>query len=418
MNYYEKYLKYKNKYINLKNYIEIQKGGRILGRGAWGEVSDLCLKDNDSDKDTFCKQFVISSTIKFYTLNDKTDEEYTSILPNPVIIDDDKHTPLNFTQSTKKDSLFISTQATVDEKDLFIRWINDTGNKVVKKFKKKDKFEDELKEVINVKQIYRQNPDMIIIHTPTINGKIIYGVEITNNSKTYYILFGNKCDTNLQLNDSLIISFIEQILESIKIINTQDYYHNDIKLSNIIKCHDRYNLIDWGASKIVKNIDDCRKRGDPILSSPMKLYIVYSSNILLRSQNIPSMTLFKFHISKEEWKFIKENTNIKEEIKSLFAKQHIKFTNKIKTLNKRDILQYIYTQYHKSFDIYMFGITLFHAIYKYDLFKDKKYHRDILLDYINKLISFDEQLDINYAIEEFNELKNNLLSDKVINIEK
>jgi hypothetical protein len=97
-----KYLKYKNKYINL----ELQIGGELLGKGAWGEVNDLCI-----DKTDLCETLKESATIKAYKDYNKEKNKFETI---------------------------------EIEYDKLKEWIADKDkNKITKKFTKKDKFETE-----------------------------------------------------------------------------------------------------------------------------------------------------------------------------------------------------------------------------------------------------------------------------------
>ena len=60
--------------------------------------------------------------------------------------------------------------------------------------------------------------------------------------------------------------------------------------------------------------------------------------------------------------------------------------------------QEIYEYYKRSFDVYMVGMTILHAIFKFDLTDNI----DILSKLVEKFTSLIHPLDINGAIEVFN----------------
>ena len=421
MEYHDKYLKYKNKYNNLKTYIEIQKGGKFMGRGAWGEVYDLKSSD-DSDNQTFKKMYQ-NEQISFYTMN--TD---SSDIKNESIINKVSSFLLKSNSGSTNKIIEKHQTNTTD----FINWIETTtyDNIIIKKFISKPHFEAEMTELYKVNEIYNQNESYITIVIPEINNIKVYGVEIKS-KQPYYITFGTKCSTNLNINNTNIKKFIINILESIKIINDKDYYHNDIKISNIIYCNDRFNLIDWGASRTVTDINSCGARGDPIYSSPIKLYITYSlktsTNIVqLQNKNIPLATLLyeakiyniklgfknikQIQMNKkyDDWEFFRNNSRYKDATTNLLINQHESFLSVLEDIKikhkqnkeKIDLLQFICDKYKKSFDVYMFGMTLFHTLYLYDI-----YRYNILMNFIKELISLTNPIDIDIALDKAKKLQ-------------
>jgi serine/threonine protein kinase len=390
MDHSNKYNKYKNKYILLKTYLEIQKGGEVLGKGAWGEVSDLC-----SDNSDLCHTLSNNSILTAYTKYDLNSDKFNTMI--------------------------------LDKKN-FDEWIKTYHkNKIVKKFISKTNFESELKEINKVANLY-VNKKLITIDKPYISNHHILGIKIEQDNKIFYISFGIKCNPNYTIADKNIRQFIENILESIKIINKEKYYHNDIKLSNIIYCdsENRFNLIDWGASrsidwnksdsdeKLNKAIDECKIRGDPVFSSPMKLYIVYANNWTLNTTNIPSITLkYELHKGKKDWNYLKDR-KLNKKIINLLKIQHNIFTEELNEIKKKvndkhlsntNAVKKTFEKYHDSFDVYMFGMTLYHIIIKYNIFSTDANKFNILSNYIEKLISLKTPLNINSAINEFDKIK-------------
>jgi serine/threonine protein kinase len=374
--YFEKYLKYKNKYINAK---EKMIGGvgdaGILGKGAAGEVHTL---------ESFLSSVNDNDTINIYT-----GEKVTQVNTNSFI--------------------------------LWMKNMNTDESKIIKKFLKKDKFMAEMFENQKVIEIYKSKPNLITLENNNFNGTVpVHGVSINS----YYITFGKKCDPQYKITEVNLTGVIENLLESIKVINDAGYYHNDIKPSNIIECSDGFKLIDWGASNYVteedakaceqvqpKNImgktDACRKRGDPVFSSPVKLYFTFGTAM---KDNIPKTTLdLELLKHKPDWDYIDPGKIITLEskdkskqtkltaIKKILDDQNIIFKKILNTSNQKTL----YKTYYKSFDVYMLGMTILHLIYKFDL-EDNVYtkYKDLILSFI----SLKSPLDIDGAINKFDEL--------------
>ena len=110
--YHKKYIKYKKKYIDLKNH----KGGKKLGEGAHGVVYDVICDDSN---DTLC-----------YFINDK---KVKQIFIHEKGID-------NFYK--------------IENNDEFISILNEAKNKIAKIFTSKQDFMYELNENFKIKDIY------------------------------------------------------------------------------------------------------------------------------------------------------------------------------------------------------------------------------------------------------------------------
>jgi hypothetical protein len=191
----------------------------------------------------------------------------------------------------------------------------------------------------------------------------------------------------------------------------------------------RFNLIDWGASrsidwnksdsdeKLNKAINECKIRGDPVFSSPMKLYIVYANNWALNTTNIPSVTLkYELHKGKKDWNYLKDQ-KLKKKVTNLLKIQYNFFLEELNEIKKKsndshlsntNAVKKVFEKYHDSFDIYMFGMTLYHIMIKENIYSADANKYNILLNYIQKLISLKTPLNINSALEEFNIIKKSL----------
>lgn len=216
------------------------------------------------------------------------------------------------------------------------------------------------------------------------------------------------------------------ILESIKTINEKDYYHNDIKLSNMVydKTQNKFKLIDWGASKTITDnitntdhenngLEQCVYRGDPIFSSLYKMYIRYTTynykeklifpfvgNNRKHPENVASvpLTTLKFDTNTFDKGYFQLNLKnrvlsgkkpkkdlryyydpqtesqkfAQESIKNLLKYQSGIFLKNVKPIQDADEkknydIKTELFKYRKSFDLHMFGMTIFHAVYIFDL---------------------------------------------------
>ena len=343
-----------------------QHGGEILGKGAWGLVIDAC----DLSINSFCKMVSLDDKVSIY-------------------VDDSK-----------------SFIADIQE---FINWISDYRG-VVKTFSRKDKFIREIQENEKVLKIHENRPEYIALEYPTYNKIKIAGIEVKSNKGIIYAIFGHKCNPIYKLNGDNIYGFISDMLKRIKVINSNGYYHNDIKMANIMFCNNRYILIDWGASGYQSdNYLDYNDGGAPIFSSPMKLYLTSKHNKLkhIRTQNIPYIVLKSYILKgRKDYDYISHGMFTPDsdpkrqkylQIKKLLTRRYTHFLMKLKEFDYNE--KKIYEHYRKSFDVYMLGMTIFHAIYKFDLTENT----ETLINIVKKFTSLKHPLDVDSAINVFNE---------------
>jgi serine/threonine protein kinase len=380
--------KHTNKKRKIKNKTKNQKtiAGAILGKGAKGTV--MHLKNNDdTDNETFCKKYT----------QDKIQSIRVYVFENNQII------PKN-----------------VDNIPEYLNMICTLENKAAKEFKSKSEFIKELNEGKDVLSAYTNNPTYVTLENQDYNSNNIIGFDVTFKSTpfnyTYYYIISKLCNPNFTLSlsddNTSVFKFIKEILESIKIINENNIYHNDVKLPNIVYCpfENRYNLIDWGASKKIEKLQDCMTRGDPVYSSPIKLYIV-EYNTPLKTLNIPKRILqYELGKGKKDWNYlspnIKESSNDQynnkivfyESFKQLLDGQHTIFTE----ILKNSSLDELYNKYKTSFDVYMLGITIYQAKFRFNL-NDAR-----LDDIVNAFIDLNNPIDANGALNKLSELSSNI----------
>ena len=263
-----------------------------------------------------------------------------------VICDDSKESLCYFIDSKKVKKIFIydnNKYFRIGNQDEFIKMLKQSTNKIGKIFNSKKDFLNETGENLKVKEIYKDNAEYITLN-PIFNfNKIdIYNsiIEYQNN-EIHHIIYSTKCiGKNMKID---LNKFIIDILESIVILQKADYMHNDIKLDNIVFCDDKYKLIDWGAA----NKYSIMKRGSLLGTNPIRLYIMdwFSPKTVIAFRSFQKIG---FDFTNDSI-FIRINKIIKDEYDIILAKNYSK--------------EFLYEKYKKSFDVFMLGMTIVHAMF-------------------------------------------------------
>ena len=235
----------------------------------------------------------------------------------------------------------------------FTEYIKNTKGKIAKILKPvkniDSDFETELAENRYVIDIFGELADKFLTIYPLeeIFGKDVIGtlVSFKNGEKTYAI-FGKKCENNYSMD---IDKFIVDILESIEILQISSYQHNDIKLDNIVKCEDRYKLIDWARIGL---ITEKKKVGTLLGTSPVRWYINGYPPLLSKSLISYRTSMRNYGFSQSPYYKLTVSRIINE------------FDAVIKANPDR---AYLFTKYAYSFDIFMLGMAILHCVYKYKL---------------------------------------------------
>jgi len=245
----------------------------------------------------------------------------------------------------------------VNEIDLFVSFIKGVEGKIAKVLKPaaniQGDFERELSENRRIIGLYGELADdylTVAALDPVLNKDLIGCVVSFNNGSKLHAIFGTKCENAYTMD---LIRFSIDILESIEILQSSSHQHNDIKLDNIVKCTDRYKLIDWAQCSL---ITDFSKAGTLISTSPIKWYLMGHSHFVSKSLITYRTTFRNYGFSRSPY------------YKEVLGRILIEYDEVLKMTPDKDTLA---LKYAYSFDIFMLGMTMLHAVHKYKLDFDK-----------------------------------------------
>lgn len=280
----------------------------------------------------------------------------------------------------KKSTKSINTPEEIKQ---FNDFLNNTKNKIVKvmktdsKFNKEKIIEKDFNEeiVLNRKviDIYGQKSKTFLTVQPIGTFKhvdLIAALVTLNNGEKMHLIFGHKCNNNFKLN---MRKMVVDILESFVVLQKKGYQHDDVKIDNIVLCEDKYKLIDWG--KLRSNERVTLRTIFGLNHSPILLYLYsgnkYGSKDSLISKLPGNLTfgLEKFLIKHfdKNLKWIKEMENF-----PLFTETIERAGLELQLIMKMyPSSDKLHAKYKNTYDIYMFGISIIYAIFKYKLNPDK-----------------------------------------------
>ena len=240
---------------------------------------------------------------------------------------------------------------TKEDIDDFINFLHTVTGKIAKIFKPvgifsaktiQNKLDEELDFNKAVNKLYGRTARRYVTSDPLKGFRklsIVGAIVTINGQRLFFVVFGTKC-TNVY--DIDLKQFVIDILLSLVKLEEAGYSHNDIKLDNIVRCSDRYKLIDWGKLGNEKQI------GTTMFTSPAKLYINGYSQIV--SRNTFRLSRNKQIINNPL--FRETNTRVVEEFNELVRD------------NTRDQIREMFKGTH---DTFMFGNTILQAIILYNL---------------------------------------------------
>ena len=278
------------------------KGGKEISQGYKGKTFDLYNEDDNIDFYTMFKN-AKPERIALYGLNTKirTTNQYENIL--------------------KK--------------------LENKKNYIVKKFKRgnillgnaKLNFRNEFNSIKKLSGIYSDKLSYYTSLTPLFkyNNIDIYGMSYGY----YYFIFQEKCHKtveNINFTQKEFNKFIDDIYESLVILQKNNFLHNDIKADNVIYCDNHYKLIDWDLGYI-KYTHYKRfingSGGNFMFNHPIKFYNLGLSLFLFRF----FFTFFKNFNNHNKWLYDLEDFKMISE-KSIESAEIIIEKNKTKNLSK------------------------------------------------------------------------------------
>jgi hypothetical protein len=205
-----------------------------------------------------------------------------------------------------------------------------------------------------------------------IDGKNVAGA-IFSGERNIYVIFNTKCISKYNFD---IKQFTFDILESLTHFSEN---HNDIKLDNIVKCSDRYKLIDWdkfgSRDKLI--------RATTFTTNPVKLYLIYGISPLIKitfgNQSF---------INEQSIGFPVIGVTSSPEFTEIYYKIIGEYHEEISSKTSAELFE----KYKDTFDVFSVGMTLFYGIYHFQL--DYQKYKPL----IEKLTSLKEPLNAKEAL--------------------
>jgi serine/threonine protein kinase len=302
-------------------------GGKLLGEGAKGFVQDNQYTDKDPH------------TFHNYIKNVLDDISELTLYHSPSVTsrinkdDDVRHTLLEILKNTAV---------------------------VVKTFKgdnPKNHFLNELKANERIINLFPDARYHTIRHVVQYNSTAVYAIEISykSNSRvknnTYHI-FSEGCSIQVldfKFTRQSFDKFVREVKVILDTIHSIDFYHNDIKPTNVIYCNksNAFKVIDWElAETLPKRPYLWSETGSKFFCHPLKLYIAGTPNAIARR-----MMTFYVMYGKETWV---KNLKAFGVIKSLAGAS---FDNILKKYNKLTTRQ-LQAKFGPYFDNWAFAVTI------------------------------------------------------------
>jgi len=256
---------------------------------------------------------------------------------------------------TEKGPVHINTPEDIAE---FVNYTKDMRGAIAKLFKHRgdkskvahDKLLEEIDSNKRIVSLYGKGAERYTTVAPIRGYKehALYGAYLKLSRKPdIYTVFGSKCNNKFAMN---VKRLLLDILGSLVILNDKGYYHNDIKLDNMVQCGDMYKLIDWGASVPMRYEE--KTHGSLLSTSPMRWY-TFGYNQFISTSIIGTKTYYgKSAIYKSP--IFQENV----------ARINKEFYEVMKTTTDRETL---FRRYKDSYDVFMLGLTALHAVILYNL---------------------------------------------------
>jgi len=254
-------------------------------------------------------------------------------------------------------------------------------------------FKDDIKNAHIIDEIYQNHKKMITNQSIQFKKYSINGVIIKNKDNSeHYFYFSKMCSQTIdEINfDSIKLhKFISNILSSLYILHSKNYYHGDIKAQNIMLCKGFYKLIDWGRLYPIKDFDQNYYYGGSMQAgSPLGFYFLIRKRIKIITRNTAAnlaVKLFEGSIPFISHKSPLFHKKFKNKFKPLW--DNIK-NNFIDSVSKYSDIE-LFNKYKYTLDLYNLGLTILYIIYKNNI-NIKNYKK-----FIKKLVLYNDDMITN-----------------------
>jgi serine/threonine protein kinase len=265
---------------------------------------------------------------------------------------------INLYVTNNEGNVILQTNKEIND---FMKYLHSKSDVIAKIFKNtfyytgltpKQDFEIEINTNKKIINLYGKNANKMLTVSPITgyNNLKILGMNVKFTSgKEIYVAFGTECRNKYEIDAD---KFLVEILESLVILQGANYQHNDIKLDNIVLCDNRYKLIDWGQAGPFDDLNF----GEMMYTDPIKWYLKGAPIFVAKSL---------MHLSSGF-----KNSGYRSS--ELFGEIYNTINAEIDTvLNTVKDSKTLLKMYRKTFDIFMVGMTLIHAVYTYKLDEHK-----------------------------------------------
>ena len=235
---------------------------------------------------------------------------------------------------------------------------------------KKHNFKNELMGYINLMKIFKDDINKYTTVKPgfVYNNKNIYGIIFDGN---YYIFLERcyKVIEDITFTQETFNKMTREIMETINILNDNNYIHNDLKPNNIILCRNRFKIIDWEASSELKKQPNYlinTKNGNLVFNHPIKLYRlgipIFMYNYIYKIEIAHYLYLINNKTQNNiRLKLMETFDKVLEKYNSIKYNKKVKINKKSMTYNEINEDKYYYT---KLLDYYSFALVVIYLAEK------------------------------------------------------
>uniref|UniRef100_A0A6C0CGV3 Protein kinase domain-containing protein n=1 Tax=viral metagenome TaxID=1070528 RepID=A0A6C0CGV3_9ZZZZ len=252
----------------------------------------------------------------------------------------------------------------LENRDDFIAKVFKRGNIILGN--SKTNFKSEMKAIKTISGIYKNDLDKYTTFKPIFNydGIDIYAISYRFN----YFILQERCYSTLEkinFTQKEFNKFINEIYESLLILQKNNFIHNDIKADNIIKCNGRYKLIDWDLASNIHNPYMSFAKGSGgnfVFNHPIKFY-TYGIPIFL--YKVMYAIFINYDKKTYEWLFNLRTFNYIKEL-SIKSAEYLAYNTDLNKLKNQ-------------FDMYSFAILI--------VFLAEKNNLEFPSDLVNELLA-------------------------------